>query len=192
MINLTCLYRIYTVVMNNLRHTAWIMLLSLAWPVLAEVKSEPLPTDVDDSCQLQTFTPRQLVELIYKNVVNTSQATLDEMAEHVSRDVVFKDPVTSTRGWEAYRKVYEQFIGADKLYYRIMDWACSGRTVYMNWVFGMQNEHTGNQYVEFEGVSKLLLDENEQLILNYDNWNEVPAGYMPALRVGESGGVNIE
>jgi hypothetical protein len=162
-----------------------------ALPAGAEVKAEPLPAGERGSCELKTFTPRQVVEMIYTNVVRTSQQTLDEMGKHVSPDIVFKDPVSSTRGWPAYRKVYEQFITADQLYYKISDWSCSGRTVYANWVFGMKNEHTGNQYVEFEGVSKLVLDENDRLVLNLDNWNEVPPGYAGALRSGDKGGVEL-
>jgi SnoaL-like domain len=137
-------------------------------------------------------TQEGLVGLIYAAVVKTSKETLDEFGKHVSPDVVFKDPVTSNKGWPEYRKTYEQFMTADQLYYKITDWACSGRTVYMNWVFGMKNEYTHNQYVEFEGVSKLVLDKNEQLVLNLDNWNEVPPGYAGSLRSGDKGGVQLK
>ena len=56
----------------------------------------------------------------------------------------------------------------------------------------MKNEHTNNQYVEFEGVSKLVLDENERIVLNLDNWNEVPPGYAASLRSGDKGGVQLK
>jgi hypothetical protein len=163
-----------------------------AVPANAEVKAEPLPKGERGSCELKTFTSRQVVEMIYTNVVRTSPQTLDEMGKHVAPDIVFKDPVSSTRGWPAYRKVYEQFIGADQLYYKILDWSCSGRTVYANWVFGMKNQYTNNQYVEFEGVSKLVLDANDKLVLNLDNWNEIPPGYAGSLRSGDKGGVELE
>lgn len=89
---------------------------------------------------------RQVVELIYTYFRGgpLSEASM-KMSKHVSSDIVFKDPVASTRGWPAYGKVYEQFISADQLYYKILDWLCSGRTVYMNWIFGMRNEHTQNE-----------------------------------------------
>jgi hypothetical protein len=157
----------------------------------AKVIAEPLPTDEVGRCELRANTPRRIVEMIYTNVVKTSKDTLNDMAKHVSPDVVFKDPVSSTKGWAAYRKIYEQFITADELYYKILDWSCSGRTIYMNWVFGMKNEHTNNQYVEFEGVSKLVLDENERLVINLDNWNEVPPGYAGSLRTGDKGGLDM-
>lgn len=158
----------------------------------AKITAEPLPKGEIGKCELQPATPRRIVEVIYNNVVNTSKQSLDEMAKHVSPDIVFKDPVSSTKGWPAYRKVYEQFITADQLYYKITDWSCSGRTVYFNWVFGMKNEHTSNQYVEFEGVSKLVLDKDERITLNLDNWNEVPPGYATALRSGDKGGVELK
>ncbi|MET0544861.1 MAG: nuclear transport factor 2 family protein, partial [Caulobacterales bacterium] len=97
--------------------------LCAAVPAQAKIIAEPLPAGDRGQCQLQKDTPRQIVEIIYNNVVNTSPRTLDEFGRHVSPDVVFKDPVTSTKGWPAYRKVYEQFMSADQLYYKITDWA---------------------------------------------------------------------
>lgn len=163
-----------------------------AMPAGAGVVAEPMPAGERGQCELTTFTPRQVTELIYENVVHTSQQSLDAMGRHIAPDIVFRDPVTSTKGWPAYRKVYEQFISADQLYYRILDWSCSGRTVYIAWVFGMRNEHTSNQYVEFEGVSKLVLDQQDRIVLDLDSWNEVPPGYAGALRSGDKGGVKLE
>jgi hypothetical protein len=133
-----------------------------------------------------------MVQLIYNAVVKTSNETLDEFGKHVSPDIVFKDPVTSVKGWPEYRKTYEQFMTADQLYYKILDWSCSGHTIYMNWQFGMKNQYTHDQYVEFEGISKLVLDKNERLVLNLDNWNEVPPGYATSLRRGDQGGVQLK
>ncbi|HKT73522.1 MAG TPA: nuclear transport factor 2 family protein [Steroidobacteraceae bacterium] len=161
-------------------------------PAEAKVVAGPLPSGDHGVCELKKDTPRQIVTLIYNAVVKTSNETLDEFGKHVSPDVVFKDPVSSTKGWPEYRKGYEQFEKADQLYYKILDWACSGRTIYMNWVFGMKNEYTHNQYVQFEGVSKLVLDKDERVIVNLDNWNEVPPGYAASLRNGDQGGVHLK
>jgi ketosteroid isomerase-like protein len=158
---------------------------------MAAVVAEPLPARGGGRCELHAFTAKQVVEMIYRNVTQTSARSLDEMSKHFSPDVVFTDPVSSTRGWPAYRKAYEQFIGAEKLYYKVMGWACSGRTVYMSWVFGMKNQYTGNQYVEFEGVSRFVLGKNDLIELDADSWNEIPAGYAPFIRKGESGGVKL-
>ena len=161
-------------------------------PANAGVIAEPLPDGDKGSCELHAYTPRQVVELIYTNVVKTSRESLDDMEKHVSPDIVFSDPVSAAKGWPAYRKVYEQFIGAEQLYYKIDDWSCSGRTVYIHWVFGMKNQHTSNQYVEFEGVSKMVLDASDRIVLNRDNWNEVPPGYAGSLRSGDKGGVELK
>ena len=163
-----------------------------AVPAAAAVIADPLPAQGGARCELHALTAQQVVEMIYKNVTQTSAKSLDEMAAHFSPDVVFKDPVTSTRGWPAYRKAYEQFIGAERLFYRVLGWACGGRTVYMSWVFGMKNAYTGNQYVEFEGVSRFVLGKDDRIVLDMDSWNEVPAGYAPSLRKGDSGGVKLK
>jgi SnoaL-like domain len=171
-----------------------IVALGLSAPLMsarAEVLAEPLPSGNAPKCELHAFTPRQLVEMIYTNVVKTSPQTLDEMAKHFSPDIVFKDPVTATKGWPAYRKVYEQFMTADQLHYKVLGWACTGRTVFMSWVFGMKNKYTSNQYVEFEGISQFVVGKDNLIVLDLDSWNEIPAGYAPFIRKGEAGGVDL-
>jgi hypothetical protein len=56
----------------------------------------------------------------------------------------------------------------------------------------MKNQNTGNQYVEFEGVSRLVLGKNDLIELDRDSWNEIPAGYAPFIRKGESGGAKLK
>jgi len=173
----------------------WMLAVGIALtggPAAGAVRAEAFPARGGERCELRAFTARQVVEMIYKNVTQTSAQSLDEMARHFSPDVIFKDPVSSTRGWPAYRKAYEQFIGAEKLYYKVLGWACSGRTVYMSWVFGMKNRYTKGQYVEFEGVSRFVADRNDLIILDMDSWNEVPPGYASSLRNGDAGGVKLK
>jgi hypothetical protein len=157
----------------------------------AAVVGEPMPKSVPIRCELRKFKPAQIVRMIYDNVTRTSAKSLDEMAKHFSPDIDFTDPVTSTHGWPAYRKVYEQFITADQLYYKVLGWSCNGRTVHMDWVFGMKNKYTSNQYVEFEGVSRFVVGADDLIVLDHDSWNEVPPGYASALRSGKSGGVDL-
>jgi ketosteroid isomerase-like protein len=136
--------------MKNLQSTALSIVLILpALSAHATVIAPPLPSEPVGVCKLHKFTPRQIVQLIFDNVTHATEKSLDAMLTHVSADVVFKDPFMATQGREAFRKVFAQFITTDDITYKILDWSCSGRTVYVNWIFGTKGKATHDQYVEW-------------------------------------------
>jgi ketosteroid isomerase-like protein len=170
--------------MKNLKNNALTLVLIL--PGLSAhagtVVAPPLPSEPVGVCDLQKSTPRQVVQLVVDNVVHATQKSLDDLLAHVSPDVVFKDPIMATQGREAFRKVYEQFITSDDITYKILDWSCSARTIYVSWIFGTKGKATQDQYVEWEGVTKLVVGKDDLITLELDNWNAMPPFLLSHLR----------
>jgi ketosteroid isomerase-like protein len=134
------------------------------------------------TCTIASGAVRQTIKLVFDNVRNASKASLDEMVHHVAPDVVFMDPTASTRGREAFRKVYDPFITTDAITYKITDWSCSNRTIYMDWIFGTKGKVTNDAYVEWEGVSKFVLNKDGLIAEEVDNWSTIPPAFLPLLR----------
>jgi ketosteroid isomerase-like protein len=134
------------------------------------------------SCAIGSTAVRQAVRLVFDNVTHASAASLDEMIRHVAPDVVFVDPTAATHGRQAFRKIYAQFVTSDAITFKILDWSCSDRTIYVNWTFGTRGKVTNGSYVAWEGVTKLLLNKDSLIAEEVDNWSAVPAAFAPALR----------
>ena len=68
---------------------------------------------------------------------------------------MFKYLIMATQGRQEFRKVFAQFMTSDEITYKILDWGCSGRSVYVRWIFGTKGKATNDEYVEWEGASTL-------------------------------------
>jgi len=97
----------------------------------------------------------------------------DDGIEHYknifAKDAIFEDPFQRVQGIEAIYKVFEHmFTSLQESKFKVLEIVCGENIAYLKWEFIFYRDA---QYSSFEGVSRVVFDENQKVLSHIDYWD---------------------
>lgn len=97
--------------------------------------------------------------------------TLGRLDALCAPDVRFRDPFNDVTGIAAYRAILADMLErVEAPGFEVVDWACSGRTAYLRWVFTFQPRKGCGPW-RIDGMSEVHFDRLGRVAAHLDHWD---------------------
>lgn len=124
---------------------------------------------------------KEKITYFFENL--TQNTALDHFREIYDEQVEFKDPFNEVKSIESVYEVFaHMYRNLDNPRFVIKEYIANGNIGYVKWefIFSFKNEKTPNA---FEGVSRLVMNEEGKVIQHVDFWDAAEHMYekMPLI-----------